>query len=131
MLEQKGFGMRSFFRAFKNYSKQQIITLSLKKVVYVALSNLNQLNELAEKAGTIAAAEEVDKIVSEHIDYDISTNGFIEDIDAIEKVNTNRIENKELEDEHIKWLEKELALLNEEFSRRTGISITSQDTGEG
>jgi hypothetical protein len=96
----------------------------------VALSNLNQLNELAEKAGTIAAAEEVDKIVSEHIDYDILTNGFIEDIDAIEKVNTNRIENKELEDEHIKWLEKELALLNEEFSRRTGIPIASQDSGE-
>ena len=129
-------GAERFWNAFVLPSFQELFetadyNLSLKKVVYVALSNLNQLNELAEKAGTIAAAEEVDKIVSEHIDYDILTNGFIEDIDAIEKVNTNRIENKELEDEHIKWLEKELALLNEEFGRRTGIPIASQDTGEG
>jgi hypothetical protein len=32
--------------------------------VYVTLPNLNVINKLAEKAGTIAAAAEVDKIVS-------------------------------------------------------------------
>lgn len=104
--------------------------LSLKKVVYISLSNLNQLNELAEKAGTIAAEDEVDKIESEHANYDISTNGFIEDIDVVEKENTKRIESKELEDEHIKWLEKELASISEEFSRRTGIPVPSQDTDD-
>jgi hypothetical protein len=39
----------------------------------VTLPILNVLNKLAEKAGTIAAAKEVDKIDSEHGDYDLST----------------------------------------------------------
>jgi hypothetical protein len=34
-----------------------------------------------EKAETITAADEVDKIDSEHVDYKISTKGFIDDID--------------------------------------------------
>jgi hypothetical protein len=117
----------SSFRLFETAD----YNLSLKKVVYVALSSLNQLNELAEKAGTAAAANEVDKIESEHANYDISTNGFIEDIDAIEKVNTKRIENKEFEDEHIKWLEEKLASLIVEFSRRTGNPVPSQGTDDG
>jgi hypothetical protein len=120
---RNGFVLPSFLELFERAD----YNLSLKKVAYVALSNLSQLNELAEKAGTIAAADEVDKIESEHIDYDISTNGFIENIDAVEKENTKRIENKELEGEHIRWLEEKLASLNEEFSRRTGIPIVSQD----
>lgn len=129
-------GAERFWNEFVLPSFQELFetvdyNLSLKKVVYVALFNLNQLNELAEKAGTIAATDEVAKIESEHIDYDISINGFIEDIDSIEKENTKRIENKESEDEHIKWLEEELAILNEEFSRRTGIPIASQDTDDG
>jgi hypothetical protein len=113
----KEFILPSFAELFKkaNYN------LSLKKVVHVKPPNLNLLNELAEKAATTAAADEVDKIESEQIDYDISTKGFIEDVDTIEKENTKRIEKKELEDEHIKWLEKKLALINEEFIRRTGI----------
>ncbi len=99
--------------------------LSLKKIVYVMLPSLIITNKLAEKAGTIAAADEVDKIEAEHVDYDISTKGLIEDIDAIEKENTKRIENKELENKDFRWLEDLLASLNEEFSRRTGIPIPS------
>jgi hypothetical protein len=86
---------------------------------------LNLLNKLAEKAGTIAAADEVDKIETEHLDYDISTKGFIEDIEEAEEANTKRIENKELKYEHIQWLEEHLALLSEEFSRRIGVHLSS------
>jgi hypothetical protein len=89
------------------------------------LPSLNITNKLAEKTGTIAAADEVDKIEAEHVDYDISTKGFIEDIDAVEKENTKRIVNKELENKDFRWLEEQLASLNEEFSRRTGIPIPS------
>ena len=129
-------GAERFWNKFILPSFQELFetadyNLSLKKEVYVALSNLNQLNTMAEKAGTIAAADEVDKIEAEYIDYDISTNGFIEEIDAIEKENTKRIENKESEDEHIKWLEEELASLFKEFSRRTGIAVPSHDTYDG
>jgi hypothetical protein len=101
--------------------------LSLKKIVYVMLPSLNITNKLAEKAGTIAAADEVDKIEAEHVDYDISTKGFIEDIDVVEKENTKRIENKELENKDFRWLEEQLASLNEELSRRTGITIPSHN----
>jgi hypothetical protein len=87
---------------------------------------LSLLNKLAEKAGTIVAADEVNKIESEHFDYDISTNGFIKDIEEVEEANTKRIENKELKDEHIQWLEEHLALLSEEFSRRTGLPLPSE-----
>ncbi|MGH9975487.1 MAG: hypothetical protein ACRD8Z_06585 [Nitrososphaeraceae archaeon] len=101
--------------------------LSLKKVAYVSLPNLNLLNKLAKKAGTIAAADEVNEIESEHINYDISTKGFIEDIEEVEEANTKRIENKELKDKHILWLEENLALLSEEFSKRTGLPLLSKD----
>ncbi|MGH9986578.1 MAG: hypothetical protein ACRD8W_21760, partial [Nitrososphaeraceae archaeon] len=101
--------------------------LSLKKVAYVSLPNLNLLNKLAEKAGTIAVADEVNEIESEYIEYDISTKGFIKDIEAVKEANTKRIENKELKDEHIQWLEEHLALLSEEFSRRTGLPLPSED----
>ena len=84
------------------------------------------LNELVEEAGTVAAAPEEEKIDSELADYDISTNGFIEDIEALDMDNTKRIENKELENKHIQWLEKELASLNEEFRRRTGVPLPSE-----
>jgi hypothetical protein len=97
--------------------------LSLKKIAYVALPHLNLLNQLAEKAGTVAASDEVDKIESKYADYDISDKGFIEDIEAAEKEDTKRVENKELENEHIQWLEEELATLIEEFSRRTGVPL--------
>jgi hypothetical protein len=100
--------------------------LSLKKVAYISLPNLNLLNKLVEEAGTIVAAGEVDKIESEHIDYDISTKGFIKDIEEVEETNTKRIENKELKDEHIQWLEERLAILSEEFSRRTGLPLPSE-----
>ena len=62
---------------------------------------------------------------SEYADYDISIKGFIEDIEAAEMENTNRIKNKELEDEPIQWLEQELLALAEEFCRKTGFSIPS------
>ena len=88
---------------------------------------MNLLNKLAEKAGTIVGADEVNKIETEHIDYDISTKGFIEDIEEVEEANTKRIENKELKDEHIQWLEEHLALLSEEFSRRTGVQLSPED----
>ena len=102
--------------------------LSLKKEAYVTLPNLNLLNKLAEKAGTIVAANEVENTESEHADYDISTKGFIEDIETVEKENTERIENKELENKDILWLEEQLSSLNEEFSRRTGITLTPEDS---
>jgi hypothetical protein len=101
--------------------------LSLRKIGYVVPPNLNLLTMLVGKAGTIAAAGEVEKIESEHADYDISSKGFIEDINAVEKENTERISNKELKNKHIRWLEEQLAPLAEEFSRRTGFSISSQD----
>jgi hypothetical protein len=66
------------------------------------------------------------EIETEHLDYDISTKGFIEDIEEAEEANTKRIENKELKDEHIQWLEEHLALLSEEFSRRTGLPLPSE-----
>jgi hypothetical protein len=97
--------------------------LSRKKIKYVMLPNLRLLNELVEEAGTVAAAPEEEKIDSELADYDISSNGFIEDIEALDMENTKRIENKELENKHIQWLEKGLASLNQEFSRRTGVSL--------
>jgi hypothetical protein len=97
--------------------------LSLKNVEYVMLPNLRLLNKVAEKAGAIAAADEVNKLKQDYTDYDISTKGFIEDIDAIEKENTKRIEKNELEDDHIQWLEEQLASIEEEFSRRTGITL--------
>ena len=54
-------GAERFWNVFVLPSFQELFetadyNLSLKKVVYVALSNLNQLNELAEKAGTIASS---------------------------------------------------------------------------
>ncbi|MGI0043725.1 MAG: hypothetical protein ACRD47_08440, partial [Nitrososphaeraceae archaeon] len=101
--------------------------LSLKRVVYVTLPNLNQINKLAENVAKISAADEVDKIESEYADYDISTNGFIDDIDAIEKENTNRIKNKELKNKNIRWLEKKLASIIEEFTNRTRITVTPKD----
>ena len=124
-------GAERFWNEFILPSFQELFdtadyNLSLKKIAYVTLPNLNLLNKLAEKAGTIAAADEVEKIESEYADYDISTKGFIEDIEAVEKENTKRIENKELENKHIQWLEKELASLNEEFSRRTGVPLPSE-----
>ena len=128
MLEQKGFGMNSFFQASKNYSSTADYNLSRKKVKYVMPPNLNLLNKLAEKAGTVAAADEVENIESEHADYDISTKGFIEDIETVEKENTKRIENRELENKDILWLEEQLSSLNEEFSRRTGITLTPEDS---
>ena len=123
-------GAERFWNEFILPSFQELFdtadyNLSLKKEAYVTLPNLNLLNKLAEKAGTIAAANEVEKMESEYADYDISTKGFIEDIEAAEKENTKRIENKELEDEPIQWLEQELLALAEEFCRRTGFSIPS------
>ncbi|MGH9964924.1 MAG: hypothetical protein ACRD5E_08885 [Nitrososphaeraceae archaeon] len=75
----------------------------------------------------MAAAGEVEKIELEHTDYDISTKGFIDDIDEIENKNEERIKNKELEDEHIYWLEEKLVPIIEELSRRTGITISEKD----
>lgn len=129
-------GAERFWNEFILPSFQELFdtadyNLSRKKVTYVTLPNLNLLNRLAEKAGTVAAADEVEKIESEHADYDISTKGFIEDINAFEKESTKRIENKESENEDVRWLEEELASLNEEFSRRTGIPIPSQDVEDG
>ena len=123
-------GAERFWNEFILPSFQELFdtadyNLSLKKEAYVTLPNLNLLNKLAEKAGTIAAANEVEKMESEYADYDISTKGFIEDIEAAEMENTKRIENKELEDEPIQWLEQELLALAEEFCRKTGFSIPS------
>ncbi|MGH9983064.1 MAG: hypothetical protein ACRD8W_03810 [Nitrososphaeraceae archaeon] len=100
--------------------------LSLKKITYVTLPHLNLLNQLAEKVGTVAAEDELDKIETEYTDYDILTEGFIEDIDTVEMENTQRIEKKELENKHIQWLEEELASLNDELNRRTGIPLPSE-----
>lgn len=97
--------------------------LSRKKIKYVMLPYLRLLNELVEQTGTVAAASEEEKIESELADYDISINGFIEDIEALDMDNTKRIENKEFENRHIQWLEKELASLKKEFSRRTGVPL--------
>ena len=105
-------GAERFWNEFILPSFQELFdtadyNLSLKKEAYVTLPNLNLLNKLAEKAGTIAAANEVEKMESEYADYDISTKRFIEDIEAAEMENTDRIKNKELEDEPIQWLSPE------------------------
>jgi hypothetical protein len=97
--------------------------LSLRRIVSVTLPALNMINKLAEEAGTIVATKEVVKIESEYGNYNISTRGFIEDIDAVEKENIKRIEKIELEDKNIKWLEQELTSIKDEFSRKTGIPI--------
>ena len=122
-------GAERFWNKFILPSFQELFdtvdyNLSLKKDAYVILPNL--LNKLVEKAGTIGAANEVEKIESEYADYDISTKGLIEDIEAAELENTKRIENKELEDEPIQWLEEKLVSINEEFSRRTGVPLPSE-----
>jgi hypothetical protein len=117
------FILQSFLELFETAD----YNLSLKKITYVALLHLNLLNQLAEKAGTVVASDELDEIESEYADYDIATKGFIKDIEAVEKENTKRIENKELENEHIQWLEEKLAILNEEFSRRTGVPLPSSE----
>ena len=75
----------------------------------------------------MAAADEVEKMESEYADYDISTKGLIEDIEAAEMGNTKRIENKELEDEPIQWLEEKLASINEEFSRKIWFTLIPED----
>jgi hypothetical protein len=129
-------GAERFWNEFILLSFQELFdtadyNLSRKKVTYVTLPNLNLLNRLVEKEGTVAAADEIEKIESEHADYDISTKGFIRDMDAFEKEITKRIENKELESEHIQWLEEKVASINEEFSRKTGIPIRSQDVEDG
>ena len=41
-----------------------------------------------------------------------------------------KIENGELKDEHIQWLEEQLASLNKEFGRRTGIIIPPEKAGK-
>jgi DNA recombination-dependent growth factor C len=106
----------------------EIIKITEYHVGYrsVMLSNLDLLNKLAENEGTLMAAGGVEKIESEHVDY-VSTKGFIEDIDAVENENTKRIEKEELKDEHIQWLEEKLASINEEFNRRAGIPLPSED----
>jgi hypothetical protein len=53
--------------------------------------------------------------------------GRIEDIDAVEKENTKRIEKMELKNKDFLWLEEQLTSLNEELSRRAGILIPSKD----
>lgn len=123
MLEQKGFGGECILPSFQALFNTGDYNLSHKKIEYVMLPNLRLLNKLVEKAGTAAAAAEVEKIESELADYDISTKGFIEDIEILDMENTKRIEEEELENKHIQWLEEELALLNEDFSRRTGVPL--------
>jgi hypothetical protein len=113
---------------FKELFNTADYNLSLRKVVYVTLSNLSRLNTLAEKAGTISAAEEVNNIESEYSNYNISTNGFIEDIDAFEKENKKRIETSQLKNKDVRWLEEQLASINEEFSKRTRITLTPGDS---
>jgi hypothetical protein len=80
-------GAERFWNEFILPSFQELFdtadyNLSLKKETYVTLPNLNLLNKLAEKARTIAAADEVEKMESEYADYDISNKGFIEDIEV-------------------------------------------------
>jgi hypothetical protein len=122
-------GAEKFWNKFILPSFSELFTadnynLSLKKVVQVALPNLNQINELAKKVATISAADEVEKIESEFENYDISTNGFIDDIEAAERNNMKRIKNRELENKDIQWLELQLSSLTEEFSKRTGVKLS-------
>ena len=116
--------------SFEELSDEVDYNLSLKKIVYVTLPNLDITNKLMERRGTQTAADEVNGIESEYTSYNIFMSGFIDDIDAVEEENSERIKNKELEDEHIRWYEQRLGLLNEEFSRRTGITITEKKQKE-
>jgi len=116
--------------SFEELSDEVDYNLSLKKIVYVTLPNLDITNKLMERRGTQTAADEVNGIESEYASCNIFMSGFIDDIDAVEEENSERIKNKELEDEHIRWYEQHLGLLNEEFSRRTGITITEKKQKE-
>jgi hypothetical protein len=117
--------------SFLRLSDTANYNLSRKKVEYVILPNLELLNKLAERAGTLAAADEVGEIDAEYAVYDISTKGFIEDIDVLDNKNAERVKNKELRDEHILWLEEQITSLSEEFSRRTGVTLTPEDNKDG
>jgi hypothetical protein len=128
-------GAEKFWNEFILPSFQELFntadySLSLKKVECVMLPNLSALNELAEKAEIKAAADEAHKIDSEYADYEISIKGFIDDISKVEKKNDERIEKKELEDDHLYWLEEQLAPIIEELGRRTGITILEKGTQE-
>lgn len=69
-------GAERFWNGFILPSFQELFdtadyNLSLKKETYVTLPNLNLLNKLTEKAGTLAAANEVEKMESEyHASFD-------------------------------------------------------------
>jgi hypothetical protein len=103
---------------FKELFSRVNYSLSMKIVSYVSLSNLVQLNGLAEKIGTIIASDKANTIESEYSNYDLESKGFIKDIKMAELENEIQIRKEELNNENIQWLEEQLGLINEELSKR-------------
>jgi hypothetical protein len=100
-------------------------TLSLNRIDFVTLPNQQRLNGLIEKYNkAVVTKDEVADIDSEYSEYDISTNGLIEDIQAEEDGITARIKRIELQNEHNLRLEAQLALIIEEFEGNTKDAIS-------
>jgi hypothetical protein len=104
--------------SFKELFSRVNYCLSMRMISYVSLSNLVQLNELAEKVGTIIASNKANTIESDYSNYDLAARGFIKDIKVTELENEIQIKKEELNNENIRWLEEQLGLINEELSRR-------------
>ena len=102
--------------------------LSHNRIEYVIIPQLKILSELSQKKGTSAAIDAVQNVESEYSNYDISSQGFIPDITAEEQKIEKRVMEKELEDNDIHWLSEKLESLNKDFSRRTGIMSSLENT---
>lgn len=102
-------------------------TMSLKRIEFVVSPNLQSLNEIAETYNKKINKPENEKIDSEYNNYDLSKNGFVEDIDVEEGYITDRIQKNQQVQEANKWLESELAPLVEEYQKRTGITIKKKE----
>jgi hypothetical protein len=104
--------------------------LSFNRIEYVILPELKVLNELTQKKGSSAAIETVQNVESEYSNYDISSQGFISDIETEEQKIEKRVMEKELEDKNIQWLSQKLESLNKDFSKRTGIMLPLENMEE-
>jgi hypothetical protein len=86
--------------SFKELFSRVNYCLSMRMISYVSLSNLVQLNELAEKVGTIIASNKANTIESDYSNYDLAARGFIKDIKVTELENEIQIKKEELNNEN-------------------------------
>lgn len=102
-------------------------TMSLNRIEYVVSPNLQSLNEVAVTYNKEINKPENEKIDSEYNEYNLSENGFIENMDAEEGYITDRIQKNQQVQDPNKWLESELAPLVEEYQKRTGVTIKKKE----